>query len=221
MSKVSAILAGAGEGVRFGKKKQYVHLNGVPVIEWCLEKLNSHESISEIVLVLNKGLSGEEYMRKYPKISAIVPGGERRQDSVYSGFQALNSGPEDLVLVHDAVRPLFQMALIDRIIEAVRLNGAVVPVVPVEDTLKEVRNNKVLVTLDRSKIFRVQTPQGFSYALLKDAFESARKDGVYGTDEASLVERLGKEVHVVPGDSRNIKITTPVDLSTAEALFDD
>ena len=124
------------------------------------------------------------------------------------------------MLVHDGVRPLADGPLIRRVIEAAAATGAAVPVIPLEDTLKEVAGGIVRATLDRARIFRSQTPQGFQYAVLREALGEAEKAGFYGTDEAALVERLGSGVSAVPGERSNIKITTPEDLRIAEVYLD-
>ena len=127
----------------------------------------------------------------------------------------------DLVLVHDGVRPLVGSDLISRVLKAARRFGAACPVIPLDDTIKRVEGDHILHTEDRTKLVRVQTPQGFALDLLKRALEKAREVGFAGTDESSLVERLGEDVKLVPGDGRNIKITTPEDIKIAEALLDD
>jgi 2-C-methyl-D-erythritol 4-phosphate cytidylyltransferase len=170
MKKVSAIIVAAGEGTRFGATKQFALLNGKTVLDWCLEKFEDHQAIDSIILVLGCDHSGEEYLSRYRKIATIARGGEKRQDSVYSGLSCVDSHEEEIVLVHDGVRPLVGKDLIERIIDATRVRRAVVPVVPVEDTIKRVEGQKVLHTEDRKNFFRVQTPQGFACSLLKEAF---------------------------------------------------
>jgi len=124
-------------------------------------------------------------------------------------------------LVHDGVRPLVGEDLITRVIETTEEAGVAIPALPVEDTIKQVEGEKVSCTLERSKLRRIQTPQGFFYSILEEALNKAREDNFYGTDEASLVERIGKKVFIVGGDSRNIKITDQEDLRIAEALLED
>jgi len=149
-----------------------------------------------------------------------VRGGDRRQDSVWQGFRLLATAAPEVVLVHDGARPLVTAGLISRVIAAARADGAAVPVLAVEDTIKEVREGRVAATIDRTFLARAQTPQGFRYDILKRALDAARKDRFTGTDEAALVERAGLPVTAVAGDPRNIKITTPVDIPIAEALLD-
>ena len=221
MNKVSAIIVAAGEGKRFGAAKQFAQLKGKTVLDWSLEKFEDHESIDSIILVLGQDHTGNEYLRRYGKIAAIAKGGERRQDSVYSGLSCVDARETEIVLVHDGVRPLVGKGLIERIIDTTRAKGAVVPVVPVEDTIKRVEGQKVLHTEDRKHFFRAQTPQGFFCALLKEAFAHAMQKPFDGTDEAALVERMGRDVFVIPGDRRNLKITTEQDLQLVEALIED
>jgi len=221
MHRVSAIIVAAGEGQRFGAPKQFVPLKGRPVLDWCLESFETHLRIRDIVLVLMSDVHTRDYMEKYSKITHVVAGGKYRQDSVMAGFGKIDPSRTDIVLVHDGVRPLVGHDLISRILQAAMESGAAVPVIPVEDTLKKVEGGRILETLDRSRIVRVQTPQGFSYQVLKSALEKAGEDAFYGTDEAALVERIGGSVSLVPGDHRNVKITTPDDLRIAEAFCED
>lgn len=220
MSGVSAIIVAAGAGKRFGEMKQFAYLRAKPVLEWTLERFEAHEAVEAIVLVLPDEKDMKHYRMRYAKILDIVRGGERRQDSVWQGFRLLNTAAPEVVLVHDGARPLVSADLISRIIEAARADGAAVPVLAIEDTIKEVREGRVAGTVDRTFLARAQTPQGFRYDVLKKAMDTARRDRFYGTDEAALVERVGLPVTAVAGDQRNIKITTPVDISIAEALLD-
>ena len=220
MSGVSAIIVAAGAGKRFGEMKQFAYLRAKPVLEWTLERFEAHEAVEAIVLVLPDEKDMKHYRMRYAKILDIVRGGERRQDSVWQGFRLLNTAAPEVVLVHDGARPLVSADLISRIIETARADGAAVPVLAIEDTIKEVRERRVAGTVDRTFLARAQTPQGFRYDVLKKAMDTARRDRFYGTDEAALVERVGLPVTAVAGDQRNIKITTPVDISIAEALLD-
>jgi len=155
----------------------------------------------------------------FTKVSRIIPGGAERQDSVYAGLKAL--GPKmDLVLIHDGARPFITPDLIDRIVAETRVLKAVVAAIPVRDTIKEIgEDGRVLKTLNRDRLWEIQTPQGFHYSVLLKAYEKAFEDRYYGTDDAALVERLGIEVKVVPGSRFNLKITTPEDLALGEALL--
>ncbi len=182
---------------------------------------DTHVQVAEIVLVLMSDIEKDEYMRRFPKIATVVTGGKQRQDSVMAGFNQIDPRETDFVLIHDGVRPLVDHALLSRVIAAARKNGAAVPVIAIEDTVKAVEGDKILRTVDREKLRRVQTPQGFSYPILKAALDQAREDGTYSADEAALVERMGGEVVIVEGDPRNIKITSPEDIRIAEVLLED
>jgi 2-C-methyl-D-erythritol 4-phosphate cytidylyltransferase len=220
VNRASAIVVAAGAGKRFGEMKQFAYLRGKPVLEWTLEAFEAHGEVDAVVLVLPDEEDMKHYRMRYPKIIDIVRGGERRQDSVWQGFRLLGAAAPEVVLVHDGARPLVGAGLISRVIAAARAEGVAVPALPLEDTVKEVREGRVVQTVDRSFLFRTQTPQGFLYAVLKKALDRARRDRFYGTDEAMLAERAGIPVSVVPGEPRNIKITTPADLKIAEALLD-
>lgn len=221
MKRVSVIIAAAGEGKRFGSAKQFSKLKGRPVLDWALETFDSHVKVMDIILVVKEDWLREKYMSQYGKLSAVVHGGEKRQDSVMAGFNQVVPDKDAIVLVHDGVRPLVGKDLITRVIEAAEKEGAAIPGIPSEDTIKQVKEEKVFRTLDRTALVRIQTPQGFSYDILEEALTKAKEDDFYGTDEASLVERLGKEVCVIEGDTRNIKITSPEDIQIAEALVAD
>lgn len=221
MTGASAIIVAAGAGKRFGEMKQFAYLRAKPVLEWTLERFQDHPEVGAIVLVLPDERDLKHYRLRYAKIIEIVRGGEKRQDSVWQGFRLLTAEAPEIVLVHDGARPLVPPDLIGRVIAAARADGAAVPVLPVEDTIKEVRDGRVAATVDRTRLARAQTPQGFRYDVLKRALDAARKDRHYGTDEAALVERIGIPVTAVAGDPRNIKITMPVDIPIAEALLDE
>ena len=218
MSRTAAVIVAAGSGARFGGPKQYALLGGHPLVDWSCEAFQNHPRVDDIVLVLPETSAKADYVRRFPKIIDVVSGGARRQDSVGAGVERLDGRHMGLVLVHDGARPLVPADVIDRVLAAAKKNGAAVPVICFEDTLKEIDGDRVVRTLERGRLGRVQTPQGFAYDLLRRALAAASEAGISGTDEASLVERLGETVAVVPGDPRNIKITTPLDLITAEAI---
>lgn len=220
MSRTSAIIVAAGAGKRFGEMKQFAYLRGKPVLEWTLERFQAHAEVDAVVLVLPDEQDLKHYRMRYAKIVDIVRGGERRQDSVWQGFRLLDASAPEVVLIHDGARPLVGADLISRVIAAARADGAAVPILPVDETIKEVQDGRVVGTIDRSRFARAQTPQGFRYDVLKKALETARRDRFFGTDEAMLAERAGIQVSVVRGEPRNIKITTPVDLKIAEGLLD-
>jgi 2-C-methyl-D-erythritol 4-phosphate cytidylyltransferase len=153
----------------------------------------------------------------------VVEGGERRQESVANALAQLKAAPEDIVLVHDAVRPFIDDEIIANVIREVEKHGAAIAGLPAVDTIKQVERAAegaiITSTIPRERIVQAQTPQGFRYELIKRAFDSAAADGFTGTDEASLAERLGESVWVVMGSAKNIKITTPSDLELAEFLI--
>jgi 2-C-methyl-D-erythritol 4-phosphate cytidylyltransferase len=221
MGKTSAVIVAAGEGKRFGAHKHLALLSGKAILEWTLQAFHSYAKVTEIVLVLDNSAEGREYQLHMPKIVKVVRGGAQRQDSVAAGIAALSCEAADIVLVHDGVRPLVSQDLIGRVIRQAQASGAAAPVIPVEDTLKHVKEDQVVETPDRSHFFRCQTPQGFRFDLLKRALDHAGQEGFYGTDEAMLVERLGLPVAAIPGEARNLKITTPLDLRLAEVLLEN
>lgn len=220
MTSVAALIVAGGASKRFGQPKQFAYLKGKPVLEWTLERFQGHAAVGQIVLVLPDESDRKHYATRYDKILSVVRGGERRQDSVWQGFRLLDGKRTAMVLVHDGARPLVGADLISRVIVETERAGAAVPVIPVVDTLKETEEGRVVRTVDRARLVRAQTPQGFLYPVLKTALEAARADRFYGTDEAGLVERTGGTVKAIEGELRNIKITTPIDILIAEALVD-
>jgi 2-C-methyl-D-erythritol 4-phosphate cytidylyltransferase len=180
--------------------------------------------VEQIVVALRKN-EMEQFSRQLAKEKqagkvAAVEGGEHRQQSVENALAHLKAAPDDVVLVHDAVRPFVDDEIIDHVIREVEKHGAAVAGLPAVDTIKQVERAAegaiVTSTIPRERVVQAQTPQGFRYQLIKLAFDAAAADGFIGTDEASLVERLGENVWVVMGSARNIKITTPADLELAE-----
>jgi 2-C-methyl-D-erythritol 4-phosphate cytidylyltransferase len=212
---IGLVLAAAGTGSRFGSNipKQFTPLEGKPIYLHALECFI--EVIDEAAIVVPDDWIEEvqKQVQDLPYVGKLIlePGGPQRQDSVYQGLGRLSDKIE-MALVHDAARPFPSSNLISQVIDGTRQHEACVPVLPVGDTVKEVRNQQIVRTLDRNSMVLVQTPQGFKMSLLKLAFESAIKEGFYGTDESTLVERLGIPVHVVPGEGTNVKITWKEDL---------
>jgi 2-C-methyl-D-erythritol 4-phosphate cytidylyltransferase len=219
--RVIVIIVASGRGLRFGEKKQYAYLKGKRILEHSLEVFNSHPLVDEIILVLDDPLQGANLKEKYHKIKEIVQGGEKRTDSVYSGFKKISCEEKDLILIHDGVRPLVSQDLITRVIEKTKEKGAIIPVIPIEDSVKYCDENRIIKTLEREKIFRAQTPQAFIYKILKEAFDKARLENYTGPDEAYLVEKLGVNVYTIEGNIKNIKITTPLDLKIAEFYLEN
>ncbi len=226
MGLVTAIIAAAGSGSRIGSSsyKQFIELNGKPVIVHTLEKFQQSSEIDEMVVVFPPDkvdeFSGRIAAYGFHKPIRFVAGGERRQDSVHQGFLSINGKQTELVVIHDAVRPLVEADLIQRVVERARLTGAAVTAIQAVDTIKEVSSQDVVIaTLNRSALRQVQTPQAFAYSIMREAFQRAYADDYYGTDDSSLVERIGIQVAVVPGSTLNIKITTAADVKFAELML--
>ncbi len=219
----AAIIVAAGSGQRFGNAgKSFAIAGGMPMAWWSLTAASEADTIDEIVLVCGEHSQAaarallEFFITTKPVTLAL--GGSRRQDSALAGIAA-TSANVDLVAIHDAARPLVSGELFDRVIEAARKHRAAIVAVPVSDTIKRVVNDLVRETVPRDDLVSVQTPQAFEKALLLEAFASAAESGTTVTDEASLIESLGFEVHVVPGRNDNIKVTYPSDLVVVEALL--
>lgn len=215
---VSAIIAAAGRGVRFGgdRPKQLVTVAGRPILERAVRAFMEHSSVSEVIVALPADIVVDPpaYLTAGAKPLRLVAGGPRRQDSVASALEAASPMAE-VIVVHDAARPFASPDLIARTIAAAREEGAAVAAVPSRDTVKLVEGSRVKSTLSRETVYLAQTPQAFRAGLLRAALASGAEDV---TDEASLVERAGHAVRVVEGDPDNIKITTAADLPVAEAI---
>jgi 2-C-methyl-D-erythritol 4-phosphate cytidylyltransferase len=222
--KVAAIITAAGEGRRMGREipKQFLEIQGKPVFLYSLEKFDRCLYVDEIILVINENFMNKvkEDLTKWPlnKPVNIVAGGEKRQDSVANGLD-LVSNDVDIVLIHDGVRPFISIEKIQDIIEAVCDYDAALLAVPEKCTLKKVKDGWVEDTIDRKRIWKAQTPQGFRLELLRRAFKKAEEEGYYSTDESSLIERLGCRIRIVQGEDFNFKITSPEDLTMANALI--
>ena len=223
MKTVAVIVAG-GKGTRIEGKlpKQFTEIAGKPVVVYTLEKFELCDSVDEICLVVPEDFLSfsQEMVNKFhfKKLNKIIPGGEKRQDSVYKGLLAIPDNTS-FVVVHDGVRPLVKVSKIKESIRLCKECKAVILAVPVKETVKRVENLSVITTLNREKLWSIQTPQTFDYILLVGAYKKAEEDGFSGTDSSSLVERLGVEVKVLEGDYDNIKITTKKDLIFAEEIL--
>ncbi|MFQ6102659.1 MAG: 2-C-methyl-D-erythritol 4-phosphate cytidylyltransferase [Candidatus Glassbacteria bacterium] len=218
---VSAVIVAAGEGKRYGGEKQFESLEGKPVIWYAVNPFLLHRLVEKVLLVVPGRFSGKlpsDLGLQRDERLKIVAGGERRQDSVYNGLCEVPSS-SDIVLVHDGVRPLLDGKLLDTVIKEVMKGTSVVPVIPVSDTVKEIDGVKVERTLDRHRLCCAQTPQAFPAELIRKAHERARAMQLTYTDDAQLVESLGQEVRVVPGDRYNLKITSRLDLELASLLL--
>jgi 2-C-methyl-D-erythritol 4-phosphate cytidylyltransferase/2-C-methyl-D-erythritol 2,4-cyclodiphosphate synthase len=218
---VSAIIAAGGRGARLGgdRPKQFLPLGGRPILQRSVEAFVLHDRIAEVVVALPPELVGDvpDYLKTRRKPIAIIDGGARRQDSVANAF-ALVADRADIVVIHDAARPLVSADLIRRTLDAAVEHGAAIAAQPVTDTVKRGDvDGAIVATLPRGEIFMAQTPQAFRVAVLRDALALAR-GSAEATDEAALAERAGHRVQLVAGDAQNMKITTADDLALAERL---
>lgn len=227
MNRIAAILPAAGLGTRMGAEtpKQFLELDGVPIVILSLRRIASCELITEIIVAtradevarLEERVGKEKFKQKV----RVVRGGDSRQDSVARALEQVSSDTE-IVVVHDAVRPFVTREQITRVIEEARNCRAAILGIPAMDTVKEVKRASlpedvalITGTIPRERVVLAQTPQAFATSLLKEAFARAQADGVGASDEAGLVERLGHEVRVVQGSERNLKITKPSDMELA------
>lgn len=223
---VEAIVVAAGKGKRMGHHipKHLLPLEGRPILAHTLEAFEKCEDINHVLLVVRP--EEEEYclneiVDKYnfKKVLKVVPGGERRQDSVYHGIKELDMDT-DIVVVHDGVRPLVSPSLISDVVKMAMYVDGVIPVLAIKDTVKEItKDGFVKATPDRESLRLAQTPQAFKRRVLEEAFVQAYNDEVFVTDDASLVERIGGRIKVIDGSPENIKITTKEDLLLAEFIL--
>ena len=228
MPRTVAILPAAGFGTRMGGEspKQFRNLEGVPVIVFTLRRLATCPSIDEFLVATRaeevEALAARIAQEKLGRPLRVLRGGDTRQQSVANAVAEVPADAE-LVLVHDAVRPMVTRELVERVIAEARTRRAAILGVPAMDTVKEVKraslpNDVALITatVPRERVVLAQTPQVFEAALLRQALARAAEDGFTASDEAGLVERLGHDVYVVLGSERNLKITRPGDLELAE-----
>ncbi len=241
--------APSAKGKKPSASKQFTELGGTPILIHTLRKFAASPAVSEIFVALRKNEisgfrallekearaaelrstrtaeGGRPHMDSGPievlqKTVQLVEGGEHRQQSVANAMAAVSAAPDDIVLIHDAVRPFVTEEIIQNVILEAQKYGAAIAGLPAVDTVKQVERTAegavITATVPRERVVLAQTPQGFRYSVLRKAFDEATADGFLGTDEASLVERSGHEVAVVMGSPRNIKITTPGDLELAE-----
>jgi 2-C-methyl-D-erythritol 4-phosphate cytidylyltransferase len=223
--KTAALVAAAGAGLRMNttKRKQYIILEEKPVLARSLNLFVNHPAVTEIIAVIPPGDTDVviKLLKPFCPMERIrlVEGGNTRQESVSRGLRVVSSNVE-LICIHDAARPLASTRLLDRLIEAAHRCDAAVPVVALTDTVKEVSEEGfVLLTPERERLRLVQTPQVFKRQLIIDAYEEAARSKVIATDDASLVELLGKQVKAVPGETVNLKITSSLDLLIASLLL--
>jgi len=227
MSRIAAILPAAGLSTRMGAEtpKQFLTLDNVPLVIFTLRRLAACEAITDFFIATLPdevaALTERVAQEKIGRPVKVVRGGANRQESVGNALAEVAADTE-IVVVHDAVRPFVTRAHVERLITEARERGAAILGIPAIDTVKEVKRASmpgdvalITATVPRERIVLAQTPQVFTCALLKEAFARAQEDGVTASDEAALVERLGRSVHVVQGSERNIKITKPADMELA------
>jgi len=224
-----AVIPAAGIGRRFGGKKQFFKIGGREIVEFPLRVFSKSELIDGIVLVLPEEdlKKGQELQEKYPKVLKVVAGGKERQTSVYRGLKAAGEFSPKEVMVHDGVRPVIELATINDMVIALsdyEADGVILGVKP-KETVKEVGaplepgDFVVERTLNRDRLVLVQTPQLFKFGVLMECHERAREEELFATDDSALLERYGYTVVSIPGDYRNVKITTPEDLKVAELFL--
>jgi len=224
--RIAAVIPAAGAGVRMGadRKKQYLLLGGVPILARTLGIFEQLDIIDEVIVAApadDLDFIRADIVEAHGifKVSKVVEGGVRRQDSVFIGLKAA-SQPCDLAVIHDGVRPLATLPLVTEAVEAAWRFGGSVVCAKAFDTIKQADDDGfVKWTPERRTMFRAQTPQVFRYDMILRAYERAAADGFEATDDSQLVERLGEKVKIVVGDEENIKITTPKDLAVAETIL--
>ncbi len=225
---VFAIIVAAGKGVRMRQtvRKQYLNLAGKPLIAHTLEAFDACKTIDKVILVIPRAdfnvcdqIINRLALKKNP---VLIAGGAQRQTSVYNALRAIEAAAKanDIVIIHDGVRPFVTPALLNACIDGARQTGACITGIPTFDTLKRIDlKGRVKKTIPRKMIRMVQTPQAFEYKLLKSAHDKALKEGFIGTDDASLVENEGAGVKMINGSRFNIKITTTEDMALARIFF--
>jgi 2-C-methyl-D-erythritol 4-phosphate cytidylyltransferase len=218
---VAVLVPAGGIGTRMGGRtpKQFLRVGRAPILAMALRHFAGHPAVVAIVVAAPAAHVARTRAlvaaRRRPTVS-VVAGGGTRQESVWCALQAAPAEAE-IVVVHDAVRPFISRGLIDAVVAAAADGGAAICALPIAETVKRVRDGVVEATVERAGLWAVQTPQAFRAALLREAHEKGWRDGITGTDDAMLVERLGHPVRVVPGLAANVKITTPDDLRRARA----
>jgi 2-C-methyl-D-erythritol 4-phosphate cytidylyltransferase len=220
-----AIIAAGGSGKRLGaeRAKQFLDLAGEPVLIHTLRRFETCPQVHQVIVAL-PGQEINQFAKlastyQLAKLSHFVSGGRERQESVYNALQTAPREQTDIVIVHDGVRPLVTVEDIARVIAKAETSGAAILAVAAGDTVKEVQADRVIKTLDRRRLYLVQTPQAFRWEILIEAHERAMADGLEASDDAALLEHYGWPVFVVEGSARNIKITWPEDLIVGEAIL--
>lgn len=223
-----ALVTAAGSGTRVGGncKKQFLSLGGVSILRRSLTPFDHHPDIHQIIVTLPasecthwQGILSKDHTLTTPVL--CIPGGTTRQDSVRLGLEAAVSFTPEIVLIHDAARPLLSDKLLREIIISADINGAALPVLPVKDTIKIIRDGMLVSTLDRSTLGAAQTPQAFRFPLILELHRQALSDGIEVTDDASIFEHYGHPVAALPGEETNFKVTTPEDLERARAILQE
>ncbi len=225
--RVTALIPAAGMGKRMaaGINKQYLKLGGKPILAHTLEIFENAPFVDDVIVIVPEdeiAYCREIVIERYgfKKVRQVVPGGRERQQSVFNGLKAVEDlDADDVVIIHDGVRPFVPLEAVRNSVETARSADGAVVAVPVKDTVKIAIEGVVASTPDRCNVWLAQTPQTFRYGIIREAYETAEKEGFAGTDDASLVERAGKKVRIVTGDYRNIKLTTPEDMLLAEAFL--
>jgi 2-C-methyl-D-erythritol 4-phosphate cytidylyltransferase len=224
-ARIAVLIPAAGSSARLrkGSSKILTAIGGTPLICHTAAVFRDHPGVERVVVIARKrdfSALNRAFAERavWNKVDPLVEGGAERQESVRNGLRALEQDPPDWVLVHDGARPFCSPALLGRVVEALEKNRAVVPSLPIFDTVRRMGGDGSEV-VERSALFRSQTPQGFHWELLRDAYRRARASGLHGTDDAQMVEAIGEAVCFVPGDERNFKITTEQDLRVAEWML--
>jgi len=223
--KIAVIIPAAGAGTRMGGNipKQFIELNGEPILKRTIAVLQNVDIIDEIAVAVPKGYTNTVNNYGFSKVHHIIEGGKDRASSVHLALKSLSSNADtDIVLIHDGVRPFVTTQLVYDIIEAVKNHQAAIACTPVTDTLKKVNSGVIDKTLDRSQLWLAQTPQGFTYSLISAAYELAEENGTlrYVTDDSALIEQQGYPVQIVPSSLKNIKITTAEDLAIGKIFLE-
>jgi len=224
---VHVLVPAAGSGSRIGgeTKKQYLDLGEQPVLVQTLSRLAGLVQVTAIHLIVSEddvAFCQSELVERcrLDKIGGVIVGGKERQDSVRNGLESCGAEDDDVILIHDGVRPFFPKEQIGPLVQLASVEGAALLAIPAQDTIKEVFDGRVRSTLERSLLWQVQTPQAFRYERIREAHRRAYAGDYVGTDDASLVEWCGWPVAVLQGHPYNFKITTPADLALARALLE-
>ncbi len=216
-----AVVLAAGTGKRFGSLKQFALVKNRPLIYYSLIKFEQSEHVNRIIVVTIKSKLAylKQLAKKYHlhKVTDIIEGGKERQDSVLNALKILPAN--GYITIHDSARPLFNTAIIRQGFINVRKHKSVITVLPIQDTVKKVKQHKIIRTIDRSNLYYVQTPQFFDVRLLKQAYQKAYRDKFYATDDAGIIEHSNYKVFAIPGNRENMKITDKQDLQLVRRLL--